>query len=581
MRSITTLLMLVFTLAMPLLVNADDTKIWVTDETLSNPPAEDWLMWRRTVDGWAHSPLDQINKDNVNKLSMAWAVAMGPGMQQVTPLVHNGVMYLAHVGNTVQAVDATNGDLIWEYKRELDPIIQTTFLQATRHLAIYEDKIFLATLDAHIVALNAKTGEVVWDHEVADYTFGYRYTSGAIVFKGKVLAGMAGCTSPTPGGCFVTAHDPGTGKELWRVHTLAQVGDPQEASWADVPIERRWGGSAWLSGSFDAETNLTFWGTGVPIPYGEAQRGGKPIAALYTNSTLAIDIDSGELKWYRQHLPRDNWDLDHVFERYVIDRKEGNATRRTVVGALSKLGIVWALDAETGRYLWSRNTIYQNVVKSIHPETGEVEIDESLIPEIGKTIDICPGNTGGKNWNAGTYHPGTGALYLAQNQMCMEYTLKEIDLDKLAKGTELHYPAQTAKPKAAPGKGNAIGRIDAISATTGEILWTYEQPAPWTGALLSTASGLIIGGDQARRLKAFDATTGELLWEIPLASVITGFPVTYAVNGRQYLAVPSGGMTALDLTYGQVMQGPKSPAGTNLVTVFALPWEDVKTAQTH
>ena len=310
-------------------MSAFSEKVRVTTDMLENPPAADWLMWRRTPDAWAFSPLKQINRENVGKLNRVWDRPMEAGPQQATPLVHRGIMYLPHPGNVVQALDARTGDLLWEYRRELVDNTLMELLTALRHLAIYEDKIFLATLDAHLVALDAQTGDVVWDHKVADHKLGYRYNNGAMVFGGKVVAGMSGCTTTAPGGCFVSAHDPDTGEELWRVHSLAQPGDPLEKTWAGRPVEKRWGGSMWQSGSYDPKTNLIFWGTGVPVPYGEAQRGGiGRSSALYTNSTLAINADSGEIKWFKQHLPGDSWDMDNVYERYLVGRKDGDGTTR-------------------------------------------------------------------------------------------------------------------------------------------------------------------------------------------------------------------------------------------------------------
>jgi len=546
---------------------------------LESPPAEDWLMWRRTPDSWAYSPLKQIDRDNVEQLTLAWALEMEPGKQESTPLVHRGVMYLVHAENIVQAVDASTGDLLWEYRRELAESVLDMFeVNMTRHLAIYEDKLFLATLDAHLVALDARTGAVVWDHEVADYTRGFSYTSGAMIFDGKVVSGIAGCTTTAPGGCFVTAHDPDTGRELWRVHSLPQPGDPAAATWGGRPIEKRWGGSMWMSGSYDPQNDLIFWGTGVPVPYGEIQRGGSVSdqSALYTNSTLAIDADTGERKWYRQHFPRDNWDMDHTFERFIVDREESGLERRTLVGIFGKLGIVWALDAATGNYLWSQETIFQNLVKDIDRDTGNVTINEDLIPEIDKKVDVCPSHIGGKNWNAGTYHPGTGAIYIAQNQTCMEYWLRTIDESKFLPGKGLHEMMSSDRIIHAPGKANAIGRIDAISATDGEILWTHEQAVPWTGALLSTGGGLLIGGDGGRRLKAFDVQNGDVLWEIPLSAAITGFPVTYKTGGRQYIAVPVGGGTYLDGALNSLSVDAHKSSGRNVLMVFALPESTVE-----
>ena len=277
------MLTLIITLATPALVTADDAKFWVTDETLRNPPAEDWLMWRRTVDGWAHSPLDQINKDNVDQLSMAWAIGMGPGMQQVTPLVHNGVMYLAHVGNTVQAVDATNGDLNLGVQAPTRPCYPDDIPPGNPHLAIYENKIFLATLDAHIVALHTKTGEVLWDHEVADYTYGYRYTSGAIVFKDKVVAAWRGARHQPPGAVSSPLTMPERARNSGEYIRSRNRVIPQEASWAGLPIERRLGGSAWLTRELRPRNQFDLLGyrRTDSVWRGSARR--QTIAALYTN----------------------------------------------------------------------------------------------------------------------------------------------------------------------------------------------------------------------------------------------------------------------------------------------------------
>ena len=446
------LLLLLAMLFLSYPMTAFSEKVWVTTEMLEAPAAADWLMWRRTPDAWAYSPLKQINKKNVNQLSLAWALAMEPGPQQTTPLVHQGVMYLPHVGNVVQAVDARTGDIIWEYRRELDEEDMELYMNSTRHLAIYQDKIFLATLDAHIVALDAHSGKVVWDHEVADNKYGFRYTNGAMVFDGKVVAGMAGCTTTAPGGCFVSAHDPETGKELWRVHSLPQPGDPAESTWGGRSYEQRWGGSMWQSGSYDPVTDMIFWGTGVPVPYGEIQRGGSGDDVLYTNSTLGIDADTGKRKWFKQHMPRDSWDLDHTFERYIVNRKVGNKTRRTVVGIFGKLGIVRALDAATGEYLWSKETIFQNVITAIDPKTGDATINTSLIPKINEKVEICPSTIGGKNWNAGASHPDTNVIYIAQNQTCMEWKLREVDEAAFEVGEDLHFTTSISRSICCPGE---------------------------------------------------------------------------------------------------------------------------------
>ena len=270
----------------------------VTDEVLRNPPPGDWLMYRRTYDGWGYSPLDQITRTNVHELSLAWVWAMGDGINQPTPLVHDGVMFLANPGNVVQALDARTGDVIWQYAREFPDQFQRPTGQL-RNFAIYEDKLFLSTLDAAMVALDVRTGAVVWESQVADYAKGYRNTSGPIVVRGKVVNGINGCERFQEEGCFITAHDPDTGEELWRTSVIARPGEPGGDTWGDLPMALRGGGDSWIAGSYDPQLDLIYWGASQPKPWVPASRGlTTNDAALYTNSTLALDPDTGQVVWY-------------------------------------------------------------------------------------------------------------------------------------------------------------------------------------------------------------------------------------------------------------------------------------------
>nr|MBO2476865.1 pyrrolo-quinoline quinone [Bacillota bacterium] len=269
-----------------------DRFVPVTDEMLVNAADDpnNWLMWRRTYNHWGYSPLDQINRDNVASLQLVWARAMEPGLQETTPLVYNGIMYLVHSPDVVEALDATTGDLIWRYEREL-PEVYPPLAFANRNIAIYQDKIFLATADAALVALDARTGQVVWEQQVGDWTVGQHYSGGPMVVKGKVIAGMSGCYYINTR-CFVTAHDPETGEELWRTYTIPAPGEPGDETWNGLPLELRYGGSAWMSASYDPELDLIFQGTAVPIQWTSAQRGTGDGDVLYTNSTLALDPDT-------------------------------------------------------------------------------------------------------------------------------------------------------------------------------------------------------------------------------------------------------------------------------------------------
>ena len=322
----------------------------VTDAMLLHPDAGDWLMWRRTYDGFGFSPLDQINRDNVKDLRVVWTWSLTNGATESTPIVHDGILYIWNYADKVQALNAVTGDLIWEYRRDLPQTIidQAGNNMAKRNMAIYQDKLLIATSDAHIVALDAKTGEVVWDHEVADWRKGWRYTSGPMVVDGMVLQGMSGCGNAEPGGCFITAHDIKTGAEKWRVWTVAHPNDPNSNTWNGIPLESRYGASAWVAGSYDPQQDLVFYGVGQPYPWIAEMRGTLPLkknapgitnTALYSDSTLAIDPATGNLKWYHQYLQNDTWDLDYVYERMLIDLPFNGVTRKMVV-TTGKLGII-------------------------------------------------------------------------------------------------------------------------------------------------------------------------------------------------------------------------------------------------
>ena len=294
----------------------------VTDEELLNPDPGDWINWRRTLDGQGYSPLDQINRETVQHLQLVWSWAMPPGTDEVTPLVHDGVMYVPSRSG-VQALDAATGDFIWEHTRRLAedadsrlPVTRRPGL-ARRNLAIYDDRLFVGTSRAELMSLDARTGEMVWEHQVADSELGYRYSSGPIIVKGRVVAGMTGCERYKNEVCFISAHDPRTGEELWRTSTVAGPGEPGGDTWGDLPLMFRAGADAWIPGSYDAESDLIYWSTAQAKPWASAQRGTEG-AALYTNSTLALDPETGAIRWYFQHIPAETHDLDEVFEIVLV-----------------------------------------------------------------------------------------------------------------------------------------------------------------------------------------------------------------------------------------------------------------------
>jgi alcohol dehydrogenase (cytochrome c) len=559
----------------------------VTDEMLAHPGPESWISFRNGYNLWGYSALDQIHTGNVGDLRLAWARAMQFGPQQVEPIVYNGIMYLVNAEDIVQALDATTGDLIWEYRRKLPERIGS--LTGTgyryRNVAIYADRIFLATNDAVLVALDARTGAVVWETRRANYRDQVAQTTGPIVVKGKLVTGSR-CNpqSPLPGGCFITAHDARHGEEVWRVHTIARPGEPGGDTWGGLPLEARRHASAWMVGSYDPDLNLVYWGTGVTAPAPEVLRGSGSGDLLYTNSTLAIDPDTGERAWYFQHLPRDNWDLDHVFERLIVETRVAPSpadvqwinpairpgeTRKVITGIPGKTGIVWTLDARTGEFLWARPTVYQNVIAGVDEASGRPRIDEATIPRsVDEPVLACPSWFGGKDQPSGAYSPGTDTMYMPLNNTCAEVSMstdKARPREGYALTVRLRHPPG-ADPATAP-----VGRIEAVSASTGKTRWKYEQRAPIYGSLLATGGNLLFSGDHVRRFRAFDAETGAIVWETILNGPVGGRPMTYSVDGRQYVAIAAGG-TSTHAT-GLLGLAPEltTTTGSNTLFVFALP----------
>jgi alcohol dehydrogenase (cytochrome c) len=546
----------------------------VTDAMLRDPPVSDWLMWRRTYNGWGYSPLDQINKNNVKDLRPVWTWSLTPGPTETTPIVHDGVLFVFNWADKIQALNAATGDLIWEYKRELPENLFTDIpnVMAKRNMAIYEDKLIAATSDAHIIALDAKTGKLAWDHATADWTKGWRYTGGPFVVNGKVIQGMTGCGNAEPGGCFITGHDAKTGAELWRVYTIAHPGDPNYDTWNGLPLESRFGASAWITGAYDPEQNLVFYGTGQPYPWIAEMRGTLPkkpglkTNAMYSDTTLAINPDTGKLEWYHQHLEDDTWDLDYVYERQLIDLPVNGETRKAVV-TTGKLGIVEALDRTNGQWLWHKETVPQNVVAAIDPKTGEKTINVAAIPHIGQTTVNCPADPGGRGWPATAYSPKTGILYMPLNEYCSNTTPTPLDPGQAYTGGGRAIFARVP----VPNSDGRIGRVDAVKLDDQSQVWSYRLRAPETSAVLPTGGGLVFNGAWDRYFRAFDDTTGEVKWQMRLNNVINSFPITYSVNGRQYVAVAVGGGSSLSKALATLTPEIQNPDDGSVLWVFALP----------
>ena len=504
----------------------------VTEQELLNPDPGDWLIYRRTYDSQGYSPLDQIDRSNVDDLRLAWVWAMDDGTNQPTPLVRDGVIYLANPGNVIQALDGTDGTLLWEYRREFADDFSRGGFSQLRNLAIYGENIFVSTRDAYMVALNARTGETVWETQIADYHQGYTNVSGPMVVEGKVLNGINGCTRFFEESCFITAHDAVTGEELWRTFTVARPGEPGGDTWGDLPLGLRGGVDVWNTGSYDPELGLIYWGTAQAKPWVAASRGlTVQDAALYSNSTLAIDPDDGSIVWYRQHVPGESLDLDEAFEQILIDR---NGQR--LLFTMGKHGILWKLNRETGEFLAHKESIYQNVFDYIDPQTGVVRYREDIASAgIGDWVSVCPSTAGGHNWPSMSYSPEVNALIVPLSQSCLEIQGRPMVLELGGGGA-----GADRRWSEMPGTDGRLGKLAAYEVDTMEELWSVQQRAAFLTATLSTGGGLVFAGDLDRYFRAYDVRNGEVLWQTRLGTSVQGFPVTFEVDGEQYIAISTG-----------------------------------------
>jgi alcohol dehydrogenase (cytochrome c) len=552
----------------------------VTDAVLRNPPPADWLMWRRTLNSWGYSPLQDITPDNVRTMRMVWTRALGPGIQEGTPLVHDGVMYFPNPLDVVEALDAKTGDLKWQYRRKLPDDLNKFFPvpAINRNLAIYGNLIIDTSADDYVFALNAQTGALAWETKILDYQKGAQQTSGPIVANGKVISGRGCEPEGGPEACVITAHDARTGRELWRTRTIPKPGEPGSDTWGDVPYEERLHVGTWMVPSYDPELNLIYIGTSVTSPAPKYLIGGVGNTHLYHNCTLAIDADTGRIVWYYQHVV-DHWDLDHPFERLLVDtavtpnvdavrwinpRIKPGERRKVITGVPGKTGLVYTLDRQTGEFLWARPTVLQTVVSRIDGATGAVEVNrDTLFTAAGQTVFVCPTTNGGKNWEASAYSPLTNVMYVPLRNTCAEGTA----VAESRKKTSL-YGVAYKQAQVAPDNGGNVGTIYAISAETGVTAWKFEQRAG-TMSVVATGGGLLFGGDVNGRFRAFDQRSGKVLWEINLGSPVTGYPISYAVDGKQYVAVSTG----VSLTQSGLsgLTPELRPSTGNNLFVFALP----------
>ncbi len=515
----------------------------ITEEMMLHPPASDWLMHYGNYAGWSHSPLKQINAQNVENLQLRWVWSMDEGeRQQITPLVHDGVMFLSNnVTNRVQALNAKTGDLIWE--NTLGPRL-TGQQNATRTMALYGDKLFYPATDANLYALDARTGKIAWKLKFSSY--GNDKIGGLMIADGKIIAGLGRCDERALADrCFIAAYDVNDGHQIWKFSTVAYSGEPGGDSWGTLTNDQRAGADAWIAGTYDPKLKLTYWGTG------QAKSGARGIGdQLYSNATIALDVETGKLKWYHQPAPDENLDLDEVYEKILVDQ----GSQKTLLSA-GKKGILWKLDRDSGKFLDYVPAVFQNVFTSIDRVTGRGTYrPDILTAKPGDARPSCPSPAGGKNWPAASYVPENDLIILPLDQICV------------ASGA-------MAGNYEAPASDGYIARMSAYRAKDLKPVWTFQQRAPFLTSAMTTAGGVGFVGDWDRTFRAFDLKSGKTLWTTRLGTTAQGFPTTYSVDGEQFVAVPTGynGGSPEVRPVTMLAYERNRPYSGHAVYVFALP----------
>ena len=539
----------------------------VTAERLKAPTDGDWLMVRRSYDGWGYSPLDQITAANISRLEPAWVFATGVSSgHEAAPLVNNGVMFFSTPSHRVVAIDARTGVILWRYIKEVAEDIVAPH-PTSRGVALYGNTVFFAANDAVLVALDARTGEQVWTATVAENKNGYYMTLAPLVADGKVMVGASGGELGVRG--FVAAYDPDTGRQLWRTYTVPAPGEPGSETWPKGDQWKNGGAPIWVTGNYDPQTNIAYWGTGNGGPWMGDQRPGDN---LYATSVVAIDVATGRIKGHHQYHPNDSWDWDEVSPPILVDyQRQG----RTVKGLIdvARDGYLWFLERTDGPIHFVEGTPYvkQNVFRSLDPKTGRPDVDPARKPGTGKSADFCPSHWGGKNWPPIAFSPQTRMIYIPANEnLCGTIIGRP---PTYTPGSS--FTGATSNLSLAPGADH-IGEVQAWNVDTGRRVWThtYGQSANW-GPMLATGGGLVFsGGTNDRKFHAFDAATGKLVWEFPTNSGITGQPTSFSIDGKQYIAVLSGwgvDARAMQTRLNRLLPGnyPEVPEG-GAVWVFAI-----------
>jgi alcohol dehydrogenase (cytochrome c) len=541
----------------------------VTPEMLKNPSASDWLQIRRTYDGQAYSPLNQINASNVARLKPVWIASTGVNNgHQAAPIVNNGVMFVSTPGNQVMALEAKTGTILWRYRLPL-PEDAIVLHPTSRGVALLDDKVFFAAGHGVLVALDAKTGKEVWKTTVMANDSGHYMSLAPLVADGKVIIGTSGGELGIRG--YVAAYDVNTGKEVWRVYTVPAPGEPGSETWPNGDQWKTGGGSVWVTGNYDDKTNIAYFGVGNGGPWMGDQRPGDN---LYTASTIAIDVATGKIVGHHQYTPNDSFDWDEVSPPILIDYKRGG---RTVSGLLdfARNGYMWFLERKPGGeigYVQGQPFVRQNVFTSLDPKTGRPTLDPEHKPGVGKTTQFCPSIWGGKDWPPVSFSARTRLVYVpANDNLCARIT-----------GSKPPYrPGQSFTGAQTevfldPVDAPYIGEMQAWNVDTGKKVWSHKfaNSQNWGPTMVTAGDVMFAGGTNDRKFRAFDARTGKVLWETVTNSGVTGMPSTFMVDGKQYVAIQSGwgiDSRAMQGRLNQQQPGrfPEVPEG-GAIWVFAL-----------
>ena len=521
---------------------------------------ENWLTYYGAYKSWRYSPLDQINRSNIEQLRPVWAFESGvtDGGLQAAPLVVDGTMYVSTAWNHVFALDAATGEQIWRYDYPEPEQIPGTYGTWNRGVAVAYGLVFMGTLDNYVVALDRETGEEVWRVEVENSKqCGCNITAAPLVVKDLVITGVTGGDSAHRG--YINAYDARTGRHRWRFWTIPGPGEPGHETWAGDS----WvygGGSTWVTGTYDPELDLLYWAVGNPAAdfYGGDREGDN----LYTDSVVALDPDTGLIQWHYQQIPHDVWDYDTAYEMVLLDLEVDGVMRKTMLNP-SKSGYVWLLDRQTGEFLGAWPLVESsNWIEGIDEKGRLIGRND---PPVGETSFVCPAIGGGRSWNHGAYSPQTGWFYSTGLEWCQTLTVRQ---EKPEEGLPFF---GGEFEMAHPESGDAHAHLSAYDPVTGERMWRYRHKYPLLASQLATAGGLVFSGDATGRFFALDADDGRELWSFRTGSGHRGSAVTYSVDGRQFIATPSGWGSALaGLTTQLWPEAEDFPSGSSIF-VFAVP----------